>query len=329
MFKSFTFPDVSVENKSRSDFGLVYKKGTDALKLVQQAGSPQGVLVRGYNASDFMLTRWIGQTAGAKGDIVIMRTDIHGDFTSEVVDGTSTDFFGLQAGVLMTDVAAVPNSVNPDDESYEFLYVYIQLSGVFENVNMAIGTTPLTMLTVSTTVPGQVEAAGAGDIIVGGLVANVSAATTTPLAEGFSADKIYFTHAAATSPVSWASITGKPAFIGAGATAADARTAIGAGTSDLVLGTTAGTALEGNGVAAEAIKLQTPRAISVSGAVIGTINFDGSAPAPIVTTATPATTTVFGAVKKGVAVPDAVAAPTMAEFNALLASLRTAEVITT
>lgn len=41
-----------------------------------------------------------------------------------------------------------------------------------------------------------------------------------------------------------------------------------------------------------------------------------------------ATTAVLGTVKKAVAVPNAAAAPTQAEFNALLAALRTAGVLT-
>ena len=45
--------------------------------------------------------------------------------------------------------------------------------------------------------------------------------------------------------------------------------------------------------------------------------------------ATPATASAAGTVKRGVAVPNAVAAPTKAEFDALLVSLRTAGVIAT
>ena len=41
-----------------------------------------------------------------------------------------------------------------------------------------------------------------------------------------------------------------------------------------------------------------------------------------------ATTAALGGVKKAVAVPNAAAAPTQAEFNALLAALRTAGVLT-
>ena len=78
------------------------------------------------------------------------------------------------------------------------------------------------------------------------------------------------------------------------ADAAAARTAIGAGTSNLVIGTTSDTAMVGN---------YTPPA---------------------------ATTEIAGMVKQAAAVANAAGeAPTAAEYNALLAALRTAGVIAT
>ena len=63
-----------------------------------------------------------------------------------------------------------------------------------------------------------------------------------------------------------------------------------------------------------------------SGPVTSTAGFIGSLTGSTGAAAT-ATTTTAGIVRQGVAVPNAVAAPTKAEFDALLASLRTAGVI--
>lgn len=88
--------------------------------------------------------------------------------------------------------------------------------------------------------------------------------------------------------VAWADITAKPAVIAAGADQAAARTVIGAGTSNLEIGTTATTAMAGN---------RTP------------------------------TSTIRGGVLQQAAIADLTAAPTQADFNALLAALRSAGVL--
>lgn len=108
-----------------------------------------------------------------------------------------------------------------------------------------------------------------------------------------------------TFPSTWATVSGKPAVIGAGADAAAARTAIGAGTSNLEIGTAATQAKAGN---------YQPAWAQVTGK-------------PTTFAPVPATTTVVGGVNQAAAVPDAAAAPTMEEFNALLAALRAAGVI--
>lgn len=64
-----------------------------------------------------------------------------------------------------------------------------------------------------------------------------------------------------------------------------------------------------------------------SGPVVSPGGFQGPVTGGATNPTPTATTAVAGLVKQGVAVPNAVAAPTQAEFNALLASLRTAGVI--
>lgn len=94
--------------------------------------------------------------------------------------------------------------------------------------------------------------------------------------------------------VGWDDITGKPAVIAAGADAAGARTAIGAGTSSVALSSTAPaadaaaaavgsgtTAARADHVHAFPAQLATARAITLTGDVTGTANFDGSAAASI------------------------------------------------
>lgn len=88
--------------------------------------------------------------------------------------------------------------------------------------------------------------------------------------------------------VEWDSIKGKPTVIAAGATQEAARSAIGAGTSNLTIGTTATTAKAGN--------YQPPAA----------------------------TTSAAGVVKKMANIADLTEAPTMEDFNALLAAMRAA-----
>lgn len=113
------------------------------------------------------------------------------------------------------------------------------------------------------------------------------------------------------------------------ADAAAARTAIGAGTSSLTLGTTGTTALAGNGVAASATKLATTRGFNLSGSVTApTIQFDGTGNVALVTSIAAPTPTVHGGIFLGAAVPNTLDDTTVvASFNALLASLRAAQVI--
>lgn len=103
------------------------------------------------------------------------------------------------------------------------------------------------------------------------------------------------------------------------ADAASARTTIGAGTSNLALGTTGTTALAGNGTATAAAKLATARTISVTGAVAGSVSFDGTGNASITTTATAATLSTAGAVKQ-VAHLDPATATATDIINAMIAS---------
>ncbi|MMZ43655.1 Head fiber protein [compost metagenome] len=114
------------------------------------------------------------------------------------------------------------------------------------------------------------------------------------------------------------------------ADAAAARSAIGAGTSSLTLGTTGSTALAGNGTAAAATKLATARTLALTGGATGSATFDGSANASISVTLATATTAAAGAVKQAVAQADSSAtdaAGLAADFNALLAKLRTAGIL--
>lgn len=137
--------------------------------------------------------------------------------------------------------------------------------------------------------------------------------------------------------VAWGDVTGKPAFIAAGASASAARSAIGA----VAIGTTAGTAMDGSKTLANIGGVVPTSGLpaastTVAGIIqIGTgatqamagnktlANIGGVVPASGI----PAAGAARGGVLLGVAVPNAAAAPTMAEFNALLASLRTAGVI--
>lgn len=115
------------------------------------------------------------------------------------------------------------------------------------------------------------------------------------------------------------------------ADAAAARTAIGAGTSNLALGTTGTTALAGNGNAAtasSAAQWTTPRTLTLSGACTGNASISGAANISITTALSAPTASVHGGIFLGAAVPNTADATTVvASFNALLASLRTAQVI--
>jgi len=117
--------------------------------------------------------------------------------------------------------------------------------------------------------------------------------------------------------VSWDDITDKPVVIAAGADAGEARDAIGAGTSNLVIGTTADTAKAGNYAPTWAEVTGKPTTFPP---VVGTGAND----------AMPGNTVIPPALTPGVAVADAAdETEVVAQFNALLASLRTAGLIET
>lgn len=128
------------------------------------------------------------------------------------------------------------------------------------------------------------------------------------------------------------------------ADAAAARTAIGAGTSTLNLSLTApvalaATAAVGAGTTAARndhvhpfpAQLATGRTIALSGGAVGTSTaFTGAANLTIATTLTAATGGTRGAVFQGAAVANATSeTDVVAQFNALLASLRTTGIIST
>lgn len=73
--------------------------------------------------------------------------------------------------------------------------------------------------------------------------------------------------------------------------------------------------------------LSTARNIALSGGATGSATFDGSADATIAVTLATPTTTVKGGILQQAATANLTAAPTMADFNALLAKLRTAGVL--
>jgi len=115
----------------------------------------------------------------------------------------------------------------------------------------------------------------------------------------------------------WETLEGKPDFIGAGATAAEARTAIGAGTSSLVIGTTATTAKAGDYAPTWAQVTGKPTTFAP---IIGTSANQAMA----------GNTVIPPALSPGSAVADAVdETDVVAQFNALLASLRSNGVIAT
>lgn len=144
-----------------------------------------------------------------------------------------------------------------------------------------------------------------------------------------------------------------------------ARTAIGAGTSNLIIGTTsttakvgtyvptytevtgkpatfpptigttATTAMAGNakpataGAADTAITLVTGRTFSLAGGATGTsAAFNGSANATIAVTLATPTAVIKGGVLLQPAIADIAIAPTAADFNAVLAALRLAGILT-
>jgi len=190
MFKNFASPDYSVENKSRSDFNKVYKNGSDPLNLFQQAGSPQGVIVRGTNFSQFVLARFVGRIDGTKGDLVVFQLGSYDDLTCQVINGTDMGNYGLMGGVLMSDVKLVPNTVQLTDETYSWDYVYVQLSGLFDFVNFEDPIVPNAGLGVSITIPGQAVAAGTGATIsINNLIA-----LQEPVTRGFSPTTIFYTN---------------------------------------------------------------------------------------------------------------------------------------
>lgn len=131
--------------------------------------------------------------------------------------------------------------------------------------------------------------------------------------------------ASATGGVAWDDITGKPAVIAAGADQATARTAIGAGTSNLALGTTASTALAGN-TAIPAAASTAPAALAAAAAVGTGTTWARADHVHAIPGASNGT--LRGTVLQQAAIPNAAAAPTQAEFNAVLTALRAAGVIT-
>lgn len=120
---------------------------------------------------------------------------------------------------------------------------------------------------------------------------------------------------AGTAPT-WASVTGKPAVIAAGADASAARTAIGAGTSNLALGTTSTTAKAGD---------YAPTWAQVTGKPATFAPVVGSGAADAAAGNHTHTGLLSGS---ATAVADATdETDVVAQFNALLAALRTRGVI--
>lgn len=125
--------------------------------------------------------------------------------------------------------------------------------------------------------------------------------------------------------VTWEDITDKPAFIAEGATASAARNAIGAGTSDYTppSGGSPTTFLAGDGSWKTPVNT-TYTAMSQAEADAGTVTTARIISALVLDTKIKAVVNA----KKGVAVADAVdETDVVAQFNALLASLRTAGLI--
>jgi hypothetical protein len=129
--------------------------------------------------------------------------------------------------------------------------------------------------------------------------------------------------------VSWDQVQGKPNYIAAGGTADEAREVIGAGTSNLILVDPGGT----NGSSSQAARADHSHAAATTSAAglmsaADKTKLNGIAASANNYTLPAASSGAIGGVRQGVAVPDAAADPvTKAEFDALLASLRTAGVI--
>lgn len=173
------------------------------------------------------------------------------------------------------------------------------------------------------------------------------------MGDGTFAEVVYFAGGGGGVAATWDNIEGKPEFIAAGDTQAQARAAIGAGTgnSNLVIGTTASTAMAGNTVipAAPAPERLVPvvgtenqvlKVVSGVPAWAADTNTTYTAMTAALATAGTATAAntisplvLAGAIDErlptpGTAVADAVdETDVVAQFNALLASLRVAGVI--
>jgi hypothetical protein len=117
----------------------------------------------------------------------------------------------------------------------------------------------------------------------------------------------------------WDDVSAKPAVLASGATQAAARTAIAAAA--------AGANTDITSITGSAATLTTARNIALTGAATGTVSFNGSANASIAVTLSAPSTTVRGGVLTQPAIPNATLAPTVTEWNNLLAYLRAAGIL--
>lgn len=170
------------------------------------------------------------------------------------------------------------------------------------------------------------------------------------MGDGTFAEVVYFAGGGGGVTATWETLEGKPEFIAAGDTQAQARAAIGAGTgnSNLVIGTTASTAMAGNTAIPSGTALvpdsgtngQVLKVVDGVPAWAADTNTTYTAMTAALATAGTATAAntisplvLAGAIDErlptpGTAVADAVdETDVVAQFNALLASLRVAGVI--